>query len=969
MALIKPEQLQSGSYNITGSFSGSFYGDGSNLNNLPVPSIDTGSLVTTSSFNSFTSSYYADSGSFSTRVTDLEDFSSSLDATFATEAELNAATSSLSASIANLSSSFETFSGSYNTGSFTGSFIGDLTGTASYAQTASYISASNIDGTVTSASYALTASYLDNYIPPFPYTGSAEITGSLSVTGSTSLFNSGSTILSVNGAQGEIFNITDDTSGDLLIVQSGSTDLFVVSASGDTTISGSLTINGPQGEIFSITDDLTGDLFTIQSGSVDLFVVSASGDTTISGSLIATNGITSSLYGTSSWAENSLTASYVENAQTASYIENAQTASYVLQAVSASHALTASYVNTLNQDVLITGSLTVLQGATIYGSSSFTYLTASQLAVSASFISVNVFEPVQRFGGLIVYDSGSSLATASIAWDSLHNHWVYQNASGSTYTGGMFLSGPRNTGSLGNEPTLTQWFVPRSDGTDHLENSQIFSSGSIHQVTGSLTVTGGVTGSFSGSVTAPGSSSQVIFNNANVLSADAGFTYSGSKLSLGQLNVNGEVILNRASTGQTVGGIRAIPGGTEIGGSTYLDRIILGNGSGLQFFTFTSGAGNAERMRITSGTSGVGVGIGTTTVSASLHVSGADSAALLKIDSPSNPNILFVTGSGRVGIGTSTPVDVVEIVGYSKYIKIAGTSETDRSAWIGNDAVGTGNVFLYNGTNSNTVFITGNGSSFLNGGNVGIGVFQSSISASLHISGTNSSNLFRIDSPSTPNILFVTGSGRVGIGTSTPANQLHVVGSTQINGNIYYGNTSTQRYLYTDSTSGYITLAAAGSNGYLNFMTGGYNTRMTIFSTGNIGIGTIIDESYKLDVSGSTRIQASAIITGSLTNQPVTLTATSGTASINCTQGNFFDLTLSSSSTIHLSSSNIQPGQTINLRITQPATSGSLTYGSQFKFAGGIPYSASATGSVVDIVSFISFDSTTLYGSAIKNLS
>ena len=915
MALIKPEQLQSGSYNITGSFSGSFYGDGSNLNNLPVPSIDTGSLVTTSSFNSFTSSYYADSGSFSTRVTDLENFSSSLDATFATEAELNAATSSLSASISYLSSSFETFSGSYNTGSFTGSFIGDLTGTASYAQTASYISASNIDGTVTSASYALTASYLDNYIPPFPYTGSAEITGSLSVTGSTSLFNSGSTILSVNGAQGEIFNITDDTSGDLLIVQSGSTDLFVVSASGDTTISGSL---------------------------------------------VVTNGITSSLYGTSSWAENSLTASYVENAQTASY---------VLQAVSASHALTASYVNTLNQDVLITGSLTVLQGATVYGSSSFTYLTASQLAVSASFISVNVFEPVQRFGGLIVYDSGSSLATASIAWDSLHNHWVYQNVDGATYTGGMFLSGPRNTGSLGNEPTLTQWFVPRSDGTDHLENSQIFSSGSIHQVTGSLTVTGGVTGSFSGSVTAPGSSSQVIFNNANILSADAGFTYSGSKLSLGQLNVNGEVILNRASTGGTVGGIRAISGGTEIGGSTYLDRIILGNGSGLQFFTFTSGAGNAERMRITSGTSGVGVGIGTTTVSASLHVSGADSAALLRIDSPSNPNILFVTGSGRIGIGTSTPVDVVEIVGYSKYIKIAGTSETDRSAWIGNGADGTGNIYLFNGINSNTAFITGNGSSFFNGGNVGIGISQASISASLHISGTNSSNLFRIDSPSTPNILFVTGSGRVGIGTSTPANQLHVVGSTQINGNIYYGNTSTQRYLYTDSTSGYITLAAAGSNGYLNFMTGGYNTRMTIFSTGNIGIGTIIDESYKLDVSGSTRIQASAIITGSLTNQPVTLTATSGTASINCTQGNFFDLTLSSSSTIHLSSSNIQPGQTINLRITQPATSGSLTYGSQFKFPGGIPYSASATGSVVDIVSFISFDSTTLYGSAIKNLS
>jgi hypothetical protein len=162
MALIKPEQLRSGSYSITGSFSGSFYGDGSNLNNLPIPSIDTGSLVTTSSFNSFTSSYYTDSSSFSTRVTNLENFSSSLDATFATDAQLNAATASLSASIANLSSSFETFSGSYNTGSFTGSFEGNLNGTSSWANnstSSSYALTASYASSATSASYALSASY------------------------------------------------------------------------------------------------------------------------------------------------------------------------------------------------------------------------------------------------------------------------------------------------------------------------------------------------------------------------------------------------------------------------------------------------------------------------------------------------------------------------------------------------------------------------------------------------------------------------------------------------------------------------------------------------------------------------------------------------------------------------------------------------------------------------------------------
>ena len=170
----------------------------------------------------------------------------------------------------------------------------------------------------------------------------------------------------------------------------------------------------------------------------------------------------------------------------------------------ASYATVANSVNDLNQNVFISGSLTVLQGATIYGSSSFQYVTSSQLAVSASFISVNVFEPVERFGGLKVYDSGSSTATASLAWDSLHNHWVYQNVSGSTYTGGMLLSGPRNTGSLGDEPNLTTWYIPRSDGGDHLNDSQIYSSGSTHIVTGSLTVTAGVTGSFTGSYTGDG---------------------------------------------------------------------------------------------------------------------------------------------------------------------------------------------------------------------------------------------------------------------------------------------------------------------------------------------------------------------------------------------------------------------------------------------------------------------------------
>ena len=71
----------------------------------------------------------------------------------------------------------------------------------------------------------------------------------------------------------------------------------------------------------------------------------------------------------------------------------------------------------LNGNYVITGSLSITQNLTVFGSSSLVYVTSSQLAVSASTISVNVFEPAERFGGLKIYDSGSSNATASLLWD------------------------------------------------------------------------------------------------------------------------------------------------------------------------------------------------------------------------------------------------------------------------------------------------------------------------------------------------------------------------------------------------------------------------------------------------------------------------------------------------------------------------------------------------------------------------
>ncbi len=50
-------------------------------------------------------------------------------------------------------------------------------------------------------------------------------------------------------------------------------------------------------------------------------------------------------------------------------------------------------------------------------------------------------------------------------------------------------------------------------------------------------------------------------------------------------------------------------------------------------------------------------------MTAKLHVSGASNAVLFEIDSVANNNILFVSGSGRVGIGTGTPNATLQIAG------------------------------------------------------------------------------------------------------------------------------------------------------------------------------------------------------------------------------------------------------------------------------------------------------------------
>jgi len=85
------------------------------------------------------------------------------------------------------------------------------------------------------------------------------------------------------------------------------------------------------------------------------------------------------------------------------------------------------------------------------------------------------------------------------------------------------------------------------------------------------------------------------------------------------------------------------------------------------------------------------------------------------------------------------------------------------------------------------------------------------------------------------------------------------------------------------------------------------------------------------------------------------------------TGSNFYTLALTNGVTTHVSASNITAGQTVNVRVTQDtAGTGKLSFTSQFK--SGSFYTGSGVANAVDIMTLISFDSSTLFVSAIRNL-
>jgi len=182
--------------------------------------------------------------------------------------------------------------------------------------------------------------------------------------------------------------------------------------------------------------------------------------------------------------------------------------------------------------------------------------------------------------------------------------------------------------------------------------------------------------------------------------------------------------------------------------------------------------------------------------------------------------------------------------------------------------------------------------------------------------------------------------------SSSAAVELQVIGETQFTGSV--GITGT---LTSSLQQGYVWVGDASG-------------RTTTVSTGSFGGG-----GSAFPFSGTASISGALQVTGSMSGFVNTLSVTSQTASVNFNDGNMFVITLPTGSVTHFTPTNIKAGQTINIQISQAASAatGSVTFSPNVRFAGGNDYQATATGSAIDLLTFVSLDGTNVLGTSIKN--
>jgi len=347
------------------------------------------------------------------------------------------------------------------------------------------------------------------------------------------------------------------------------------------------------------------------------------------------------------------------------------------------------------------------------------------LDIADNIITVNAFNPGVRFGGLAVIDSGSSpQVSGSILFDSIKDQWIFVHQNQSVVTSSVVLMGPETYNDLGNESYISANRLPKGSGVEHLRDSNITDTGTvvsvnsntsvtgsftvvtgsavelqvtntgvnignstadIHNITGSLRVSGSLAvtgaGTFSSSVTsnnyvASAGNNTTVFNSAN---ATTGW------VQMAMNNTNGSALL----------GIEGSSAGTLATG-TNAYASVLRNYTATDFQIATN---NTVRLTLSS--------TGAATFSSTVRIN-ADGQSLLIFPTTTNSVRMQIqsTGGGNLVLGTENSTGGDLASGTNAYASVL-TSGSTRDLVLGTNST---SRLTINGTTGAATFLSNDGS-------------------------------------------------------------------------------------------------------------------------------------------------------------------------------------------------------------------------------------------------------------------
>ncbi len=458
-------------------------------------------------------------------------------------------------------------------------------------------------------------------------------------------------------------------------------------------------------------------------------------------------------------------------------------------------------------------------------------------------IAGNDYIPVTSTSGLNIYGGNGAISAIRLRHLSINTHTsgerntvlvqdIFEPTSGNG-TLGMILINPtinQTGGAIGTtrglyiNPVLTAAFDWRSIQWTNNSGYGLFGSGTANNyLAGNLGI-GTMTPS---SLLSVGSTSQFQVNSSGAIAAVTGITTSGGYTQSG-------AGVNTLSGATTVGGTLTL---SSAASAAATDSVLMINSSNQVTKT--------TRAALLAGASGWGL-TGNALTDSTTQFLGATNAFPLVMRT-NNTERMRITSSGFVGIGTTTPGALLEVV----------SSNTDLGYGVGEQAL----VLRNNGTVSDR---RGAGIRFVYGTSVNASAQIDLVNGSSNQAGSLAFGT-RGGTGTISERMRVTSDGNVGIGTTTPDSRLTITGSgsnsigvMQINptgaDSWSYASSSINSALPVNGTvlhimgralsaynAGYVGFNYVGSGSTSNFLSLGHHSSphlLNVLANGNIGIGT-----------------------------------------------------------------------------------------------------------------------------------